>query len=158
MLDKDSRLALLTALDKQIAPQLKEAKAEARQELLDLNRESGADRKAIMVNGAKVGEVGCSYSKAKPFIIDNAKAIEYLRELGLTEEVPKSGWEEHFALVGDGIACSDTGEIVDFLAWEPSRVKTAAVRGCKPQDVLDALAPQLDGTNALALLNEGEPF
>ncbi len=155
MLTQDERLALLIAVDKQLQPELKEAKSLARSELMRLNDECGADRRAVKVDGRKVGEIGCTYSKAKPFITDDRAAIEYLRGLGLTEERPKDGWEESFAKAGDDIICTVTGEIVPFLAWEPERVKGAAVRGCKPQDVLDAMAGKLEGTNPLALLMEG---
>lgn len=155
MLTEDERLALLVAVDKQLQPQLKEAKSLARGELMQLADECGADRRAIKVDGRKVGEVGVTYSKAKPFIVDMQAAIPYLRDMGLTEEKPKDGWEESFAKAGNDIICTETGEVVPFLAWEPERVKAATVRGCKPQEVLEAMAGKLEGTNPLALLTEG---
>ena len=65
---KDEKLALLCALDKRVTPALKDAKDEARAEIMDAYAENGTDRKAILVGGEKVGEVGISYSKPAPFI------------------------------------------------------------------------------------------
>ena len=58
---KDEQLAFLCALDKRVAPALKEAKNEARAEIMDAYAENGTDRKAILVGGEKVGEVGISF-------------------------------------------------------------------------------------------------
>jgi hypothetical protein len=99
---KDEQLAFLTALDKRIKPALDDAKAEARQSLMDAFAQDGTDRRAILVGGEKVGEVGISYSKAAPYIYAEQMnaALEFLRQVGLVQEAPAKGWEEQFDLIG----------------------------------------------------------
>ena len=99
---KSEHLALLVAMDKRIAPELKLAKDEARQEIMDSYAEDGTDRRAILVGGEKVGEVGVSYSKPAPFIYAErmADALDFLESVGLTERVPAKGWEREFERVG----------------------------------------------------------
>lgn len=152
----DEKLALLIALDKTLKPQLDDAKQNAKYDLMGMFEENGADRKAIMCDGQKVGEVGLSYSTAKPIVKPGCEQdfIEYLDQLGLVERVPVKGWEKHFTGAGETVLDAESGEIVDCMQWEPSRVRTAAVRGCKPDDVLKALGNKLQGTNPLALLEE----
>ena len=154
MLTEDERLALLSALDKVIKPQLDESKQQAKYHLMESFDKSGADRKAIIVDGTKVGDVGISYSTAKPApkpgMMD--EFLDYLESLGLTQRTPVKGWEKQFSHAGSAVIHAESGEIVDCMEWEPSRPKTAAVRGCKPEDVLDALSSKLAGTNPFALL------
>lgn len=153
-LTDSEKLALLTALDKRIKPQLGELKDSARQSLLDAQAQDGTDRRAIMVGATKVGEVGVSYSKAAPYIRTERKseAIECLAELGLVETVPAKGWESHFAYAGGKVICTDTGETVDWAGWEPSAAKTASVRGCKPEDVMEAFGERLSTVDPIALI------
>lgn len=154
---KDEQLALLSAIDKRLAPALKEAKDEARQDLMERCAQDGTDRRAILVGGEKVGEVGISYSKAAPFIYKErmADALDFLRQVGLVEESPAKGWESDFELIGGNVVYKPTGEVVDWAGWSPKAAKTAAVRGCKPEDVARAFGPRLAGVDAVALL-EGE--
>ena len=67
-LTADERLALLNAMSKAVKPRLDEAKAEAQDGLMDRFAEDGTDRRAIMVGGEKVGEVGMSFTKAAPAV------------------------------------------------------------------------------------------
>ncbi len=152
---KDEQLALLAAMDKRLSPTLKEAKDEARRELMERHAEDGTDRKAILVGGEKVGEVGISYSKASPYIYQErmADALEFLREEGLTDETPKKGWEQQFELVGGSVVYKPSGEIVDWAGWNPQQAKTAAVRGCAPEDVLRAFGARLSGIDIAGLLD-----
>lgn len=151
------RLALLIAIDKQVAPALKDAKASARDDLLASYAEDGTDRKALKVGDEKVGEVGISYSKAAPFVYGGceAEALDFLRPLGLTEEVPAKGWEQEFELIGGNVVHKATGEVVTWAGWQGKAPKTASVRGCKPEDVIRAFGPRLQGVDTVALL-EGE--
>ena len=111
---------------------------------------------AILVGGAKVGEVGASYSKPGPVITGLGKAIEALRAKGLTVEVPAKGWEEHFTAVAGLVADKDTAELVEWAEWDPKRVKGAAVRIPDSQAVLDAFGTRIaDGGGALKLLEAG---
>lgn len=152
------RLALLTALDKRLKPQLANAKDAARQSLLEAQAADGTDRRAIMVNGVKVGEVGVSYTKAAPYIRPERMndAIECLAELGLVDTVPAKGWESHFTYAGGRVICTDTGETVDWAGWEPSAAKPASVRGCKPEDVMEAFGERLTAVDPIALLGGDE--
>ena len=154
---KDEQLALLCAIDKRIAPALRDAKDEARAEIMDKYAEDGTDRKAILVGGEKVGEVGISYSKAAPYIYAERmpEALAFLRRVGLVQEIPAKGWESKFALIGGQVVFKITGEVVEWAGWNPKAAKTAAVRGCKPEDVMRAFGARLQGVDAVALL-EGE--
>ena len=154
MLNRDEKLALLEAMNKKLKPMLDEAKGEAKLELMEMCRQNGVDRKAIMVDGQKVGEIGITYSTAKPAIIPGKEkeALDYLADMGLVEYVPKKGWEKFFSKAGDAVVDTENGEICDFLCWEPSIVKTAAVRGCKPEEVLSAIRPKLAGNDIMGLL------
>lgn len=153
-LTNDEQLALLVAMDKRLKPALDDAKSEARARLMDGFGKTGDDRHAIRVGTEKVGEVGISYSKAEPVIMADKQeeALDYLRSIGLTTESPSTGWQRHFALVGDKVVCTDTGEAVDFLLWQPSAAKNAVVRGCKPEDVLGAFQGRLPSEQIMALI------
>lgn len=153
---QDERLALLVAMDKQLSPALREAKAEARDRLLEACAADGTDRRAIRVGGQKVGEVGVSYAKGAPVILGGAEeeAIAYLRQLGLTEERPAAGWEESFAQAGADVVCTATGEVVPWATWKPSAPKGASVRGCKPEQVVAALQGRVGDGGIAALLEE----
>lgn len=155
---QDERLAVLTAMQKQIEPALKEANGIARQEIMDGFAETHTDRRAIIVGDEKVGEIGISYSKAAPVILKERmdEAVAFLDSIGMVDIVPKKGWEAHFAKAGDKVVCTDTGEMVDWAMWCPKSPKTAAVRGCDPEDVMQALGPRVEGMSAAALLGDGE--
>lgn len=152
---KDERLAFLAALDKRVNPALDDAKAEARAEIMDRYAEDGTDRKAILVGGEKVGEVGISYSKAAPYIYAEqmTAALDFLRQVGLVQEAPAKGWEQSFDLIGGKVVYKPTGEVVEWAGWNPKSAKTAAVRGCKPEDVMRAFGPRLASVDAVALLD-----
>lgn len=156
MLTKDEKLALLEAMNKKLKPMLDDAKGEAKLELMDMCRENGIDRRAIMAGGQKVGEVGISYTTAKPAIVPGKEkeALEYLAEMDLVDWVPKKGWEKHFSKAGDAVVDTESGEICGFLFWAPSIAKTAALRGCKPDDVLAAIQPKLEGNDIMGLLED----
>lgn len=142
----DEKLALLEAMSKQIKPVLDDAKADAKQQLLDSFAETHADRRAILVNSQKVGEISISFGKPKAYILPGheEKALEYLAKLGLVEQKPKVGWEKRFRLIGDLIVDEETGEDVsELFGWDQAAPKSAAVRGCKPQDVVDAFQGRL---------------
>ena len=157
MLTGSERLALLVAIDKRVKPALGDAKDAARQSLIEAQAQDGTDRRAIMVGGVKVGEVGVSYSKPGPCIsperVDDA--IAFLAGLGLVDMTPRKGWESHFSCVAGNVVCTDTGETVDWATWEPSRAKSASVRGCDPEDVMAAFGPRLSEVTPLGLLEGG---
>lgn len=152
---KDERLAFLAALDKRVKPALDDAKAEARAEIMDRYAEDGTDRKAILVGGEKVGEVGISYAKAAPYIYREQMpaALEFLRQVGLVQESPAKNWEKQFDLIGGKVVYKPTGEVVEWAGWNPKAAKTAAIRGCEPEDVMRAFGPRLEGADAIAVLD-----
>lgn len=148
---------MLAALQKTIEPRLKDSTAAARAALMESFSADGTDRRAIIANGEKVGEVGMSYASAKPAIIPGreAEALGHLRAMGLTAEVPVAGWEKHFTHVADTVVEAESGAVCDWAVWEGRRPKNAAVRGLKPEDVIAAMAPKLGGRGFAALLEGG---
>ncbi len=159
----DERLALLAAMSKAVKPQLDEAKREAQEGLMDRFAEDGTDRRAIMVGGSKVGEVGMSFSKAAPSIRPGheREALEAAIDMGLVDwskvgSVLVRDWQKRFSQVGDAVVEAQSAELIEWLQWEPSRPKSAAVRGCKPEDVLPALRAKLGEGFAQALLGAGD--
>ena len=154
MLTNDEKLALYEAMHKKLKPRLEEAKGNAKLELMEMCRESGVDRRAIMIDGQKVGEIGVSYSTAKPVIYPGMEkvALDYLWENGMAEITPKKGWEKNFVRAGNAVVNEESGEICNFLYWEPSVAKTAAVRGCQPDKVLEAIQSKLEGNDIMGLL------
>lgn len=154
---KGERLALLVALDKRIGPELRLAKDEARQDLMESFSQDGTDRKALVVGEEKVGEVGISYSKASPYILvgSEAEAHAFLEEHELVEVSPKRGWEREFELVGGQVVYKATGEVVAWAGWQGRTPKTASVRGCSPEDVVRAFGGRLVGLDPTALIEGG---
>ena len=71
------------------------------------------------------------------------------------EVVPAKGWEDHFEMIGGDVVCKDTGEVVEWAGWQPEAVKTATVRGCKPEDVLAALGSRIEAVDVAGLLEGG---
>ena len=78
---QDERLAVLTAMQKQIKPALDEAKAIARQEIMEGFAETHTDRRAIIVGDEKVGEIGVSVNL---FFTSFAKQARRSRKGGFT--------------------------------------------------------------------------
>ena len=161
-LTPDERLALLNAMAKAVKPQLDGAKAEAQDDLAARFAEDGTDRRAILVNGEKVGEVGISFAKAGPAITPGREreALEAAIEMGLVDwskvaSLLVRGWQGRFSRVGDAVVDAQTAEVADWLHWEPSRAKGASVRGCEPEKVLPALSAKL-GPAGFAALLEGD--
>lgn len=151
---RDEELAFLKALQKQVKARLDVLEAEAKDEVLAGYIEDGTDRRSIIINGAKVGEIGLSYNKAKPAIIPGREleALVYLGDRGMTHLEPNKDWEKRFTRAGSKVVDIDTGEVVEWAEWLPQTAKTAAIRGCKPQDVLDALGAKLQGMPVAGLL------
>lgn len=156
-LTKSEEIALLTVLEKRIKERLDEVKSEERQALMEGFSATHCDRKALMVGDTKVGEIVISLSTPKPIIKPEcmSEALRALDEAGLVDLTPSKGWEDAFALVGDSVVWKDTGEVCDWLMWQPSMVKTASVRGIKEEKVKTAFGARLATVNPIAML-EGE--
>lgn len=150
---RDERLALMVAVEKAIKPQVADAKAEAKAELLEAYERDHTDRRALVVGDEKVGEVGIVRRASKPRIAPGreAEALSYLRSKGLTVEVPSEGWERRFAQAANHAYDVETGEMVDWLEWEPQPL-SASVRGCRPEDVAAAFGARLGSASVAGLL------
>lgn len=162
-LTADERLALLNAMSKAVKPRLDEAKAEAQDGLMDRFAEDGTDRRAIMVGGEKVGEVGMSFSRAAPAVKPGheREALEAAVEMGLVDWSKVSSilvrdWQKRFSRVGDAVVEAQSAELIDWLEWQPSRANGASVRGCAPDVVLPALTAKLGPGGIAALLGGGD--
>lgn len=155
-LTRDEELALLKALAKKVKERLDVLEFQAKDEVMAGYIENGTDRRSIIIEGVKVGEIGLSYSKAKPAIKPGFErwALTYLDSCGLVEYKPATGWEKRFARVGAQVVDQETGEVMEWAEWLPQTASTAAIRGCKPDDVVQAFGPKLDGF-AFAGLLEG---
>lgn len=153
-LTRDEELALLKALAKKVKERLDVIEYQAKDEVMAGYIENGTDRRSIIIEGVKVGEIGLSYSKAKPVIKPGREleALVYLGECGLTELKPVKDWEKRFARAGAQVVDQETGEVVDWAEWLPQTASTAAIRGCKPDDVVQAFGPKLNGATFAGLL------
>ena len=153
----DMKLAGLMAIEKVIGPELADAKGEARDALLALQEQTGADRRAIEVGGEKVGEVGISYAKPRPAIAPGheEEALDLLESMGLTERKPIKGWEQAFAHVDGHMVATETGETTDAIEWQGGYAKAASVRGCKPEVVIPRMRAALGDVDVFAALLGG---
>lgn len=151
---RDEELAFLKALQKQVKARLDTLEAEAKDEVMRGFIDDGRDRRPIIIEGVKVGEISLSYSKPKAAIRPGFErdALTYLDSCGLVEYKPATGWEKRFARVGSQVVDQDTGEVVEWAEWIPAVASTAAIRGCKPQDVLNALGAKLQSLPIAGLL------
>lgn len=145
-LTQDEQLAFIEALSKQIKKPLSDIKGDTKLDLQDAYRENGVDRRAIQINGEKVGEVSLSYNNPKPVINDMEKALPFLEELGLVEIHPITGWEKHFSQVGEHAVHSESGAIGEGMYWQGKTPKSASVRGCEPETVFPAIQKKLGGS------------
>lgn len=136
--DKYEELAYFTALKKVIDEHVSELKNEAKGYLMAVNEETGLDRMPITVGGEKVGQVAITYNSAQLYVINN-EGYEYLHMCGLVKMKPAKGWEKRFSNVAGKVIDTLTGEDVsDKFGWLPRSPKTAAVTGCKPDEVAAA--------------------
>lgn len=146
----------MRVLKKRIDQRIEDLEGVAKEQLLDLYADCGIDRRQVKVNGAPVGNIAISYSKAKPCIdpFKQTKALDYLEAIGLTEPTPRKGWEERFAQCGEDVIDCATGEVVDFLLWEPARPKCVRTT-VKENEAVTALRPMLAGASVAALMEGG---
>lgn len=156
MITNDERLALLVAIDKTLAPELKDAKTQAQVQLVELAEQGLADRKPVLVGGEKVGEVGVSYTTAKPVILPDyeseRQALEFLAEHDLVTMQPVKGWEQDFVQAGDKVIYQPTGEVAPGMQWEGQKPKCATVRIKDTQAVFNAFGNRLAGQDVGTLL------
>lgn len=139
-MELEERLALANAIEKRAKKIADECKQTLRDDLLA----SGYDRKSIIINGSKIGEVSISYTKPKPCVLfDKSKeAFDFFIANGLVdctkiEQVLCTDWYKRFSLVGDQVIFNETGEVCDFLIWQPSTISRVNINGCKSSDDLN---------------------
>ena len=157
-ISEDEKLALLLAYKRKVDERVDALKAKKREELMLAYDVCAADRAAIQANGVKVGEAILPITKGKPFIKAErrADAENFLIDNDLVDVVPRKGWEKEFGRVDDEVMHVPTGEIVtEWFGWEDPHPGTVRITGCKPADVLEAMAPLLKGADPLMGLLEG---
>ena len=158
-MNANEELAVLTAMQKVIKNRLDDLKADAKDNLIRLEEETGADRIALKIGGSKVGEV--SIMRAHPSIEINAgaydEALDFLGPIGLLETAPAKSWRDAFDIVagpdGPEVCYRDTGEVVTWAYVQPGYVKGTTVR-VKDAEVKKAL-PLLGRPDMLAGLIGG---
>ena len=152
-LTRDERLALLVAMENVLKPQVEAAKDEARDDMVAEFARTYSKSRALFAGGEKVGTVSVRLGSAKPQIAAGREdeAMEWLRKRKLTEERPAKGWEGHVAVAGGKVLDPVTGEVLGFFVAVPPKV-TAAVTGCEPGKVAEALGPALSGQTVAGLL------
>ena len=141
-MDRNEKLAVLTAMDKAIKAELEDLKFSAKEELLELEEVYGVDRMALKLGGAKVGEV--SIIRAKPQVVIRSdsyqEAMDALELKGLITITPSKGWQNNFDILPSGdVIDKDTGEIVTWAYASEPFVKGTMVK-VKQEEVAKTLA------------------
>lgn len=172
------QLAILTALKKAVEDRLKEVRQVAKEELEDAYYDMGVEKIALKIDGQKVGDFTITYnsegyeitdkealnefaldyglgyfvSEIKPECMDQAIKVlnEYDPFLVRTEIKLYDGWDKSVYFVDGECVFQDSGMVIPGLKYKPKEVKTAMVRGCKPEDVLP-ITRRLGGVDNLLL-------
>lgn len=158
-MNKDIEIAQLKALSDAIAARLKELKTDDDAETRELYVMHGVTERAIMIDGQRVGMRKICLTKPAPVVIDAAAFIDCAVTNGLYDLLqPANGLENVLTYnpAEDSFTYADTPLVVPGVMLEPSRVKCIQIRGCKLQDVADAMHINLAESPVYALLNGGE--
>lgn len=178
----NEKLAVLTALQKQIKKELNRARKEVERGLSDGFAESGADRARLMLDGTEVGTVSLKIDRTgwrvtdaeafEGFLIDNGGArVRYALKPYCEQEVvallqkerpdmfdtiiePLDEFTRTFRRVGDVMAVADTDVAVPGIEPAPPTVKGVMVRGCDPRDVAPIVS-RIGGLDAVMALEDG---
>lgn len=181
-LTANESLAVLTALQKAVKERLDAVRAEADAAMLADYEADGVVRKALKVNGAKVGDYlvvmtaddwavtdagaledfALTYGFARPVLSIRpecmaaaVKLVEGIDPFLLQEEVKlNADWKKLLTNTGGVATFLDSGEPVPGVEPLPPRVKCTQVRGCKPSDVVPQIR-QLGGLDRV-LLGSGD--
>lgn len=171
------KLAIITALKKQVAA----VEKETREEMKELLAESpDVDRMNLMVGGRKVGTVSRKTTKADFAIVDDPVFEQFALMNGfghaehtikpeympmaiklMAEQMPESvvetisvdaDWKDYVTASGEYVVFAPTGELVPGVDVIPERVTDDfMVRGCK----WDSVAPALGEAGLSTFLLEG---
>lgn len=174
----NEQVAVLTALQKMVKERLAEVRAAADEALINAYDEDGVVKKALRVNGVKVGDhivvltsgewaitdtgafndfaLAYGLARLKPVISSDcmARAISVLEEaepdlVSYEVEVdPK--WQNYITNSAGCATLMDSGEPVPGVAFVGQTVKGTQVRGCKPADVIPVIQ-RLGGVDQLLL-------
>lgn len=178
----NEKLAVLTALQKQVKKELDRTRAEVERGLSDGFAESGADRARLMLDGTEVGTVSLKIDRTgwrvtdqeafDAFLVDNGgarvvfklkpqcedEAVRLLRPLYpemFDERIePREEFTRTFRRVGDVIAVADTDVAVPGIEPAPPAVAGIMVRGCDPRDVAPIVS-RVGGLDAVFALEGG---
>lgn len=152
--DEDEALAFWSALA------VKSAKERDRLQdrMKTAMEQAGEEHHQVPVGGRKVFQLVMGYSEPAPYIDPDMRdeAMAFLRDQGLTEEVPKKGWEDRFVLRDGTVVNVDTGDTSDAILWDPGHQTGIKRTGFRADTTIDAFerARLLDGQKAALL--EGE--
>lgn len=174
----DEKVAVLTALQKLVKNSLNEARAEADAELLRAYEEEGVQKKALKLDGVKVGDYLVMLSSDVWQITDQGAFNDFALSNGLAdirkqikpeylsmaikvlerefpevlqdEVVLSTKWKNALSNVGGVPHFMDTKVVVPGVAFCGQQVKNTQVRGCSPDDVAPLLR-RLGGIEALLL-------
>lgn len=157
-LTPNEALALGIALEKQLKPLVNDAKGNAKLRLFAVNEEYGADSMEIKVGNTKVGKVSLRGGGSEVSIWpgNEADALAFLREHGLTVETPVKGWQDAFTCVQGKPIFTETGEDGEEHGFCMSeKAVTAAITGCAPKDVMPAFVAKFGTVPMAGLLGDG---
>ena len=134
------------AFEKLIKPAVKEAEQDLKEDMQRRYETDTSLSRALRFGGVEVGKVSrrVTSQKIRPKLGLEYVFIDYLKDMGLVDMVPRKGWENRFT-VRDGVVFDrETGEVCDFLE-QPGEKTTWVVTGCEPDDVLPLMQPMLEG-------------
>ena len=134
-------IAGLKSLKRHVDAALKEAEGAYRDKLLTSYAQDGTDRAAIVVGGRKVGSLTEVPAKWQLEILPGREdeALAFLRERGLTREVPVDNWRARFEIVEGECFDPETGEVCEAIEDTPVRAPFLRSSGFKDDDVRQAL-------------------
>lgn len=154
-LSTDEKLVLADVLLKKLKTISDDLKGEEKDNLFDLYDKYGVDRRAIEINGSKVGTVSMTFTKPRIDIKPGSEdlALRYLDACGLTKTVPADKWQESFTVKDNGdIVCLETGEVANELFVLYGSVPKTAMVKVNQKEAIQALRPSLEGVQVARLL------
>lgn len=171
-MDRKTEVAVLTAMQKVIKEALDEKRPRLDAEMRQALEEDGVEKKAIMIEGNKVGEIGWSFSKPTLAYTDFDAFKSYLLDAGLLRQkvsIAGSPTAEEVAVLCEDyphlftpdyefdialelfterngeVVCTATGEVVDFVSVVGRLPKSTAVRIPDAAEVLKRVTPRTIG-------------
>lgn len=163
------RVAALTTLRDMIDAQLEQARAEMREQLVDLNKSYGVKAIEVKVEDEAIASATLTDGKAKAIVLDEHALMQHLEEAYpsaiLTKRYVEPEFLKHFLedvwVDGESVVLPATGEIVDWLGVQQGRQslmlrfkpegrnKVAALFGSGKANLIDYIEqPQpLEGSN-----------